>query len=195
MTLPQMTRLFMGWDTGTYNVAVAVITEGEGAAGLFFHDCLEILKNKSVEERARLHDKWVADKLQDVLDLMQWPTRIKSIVVGIEDSYLGPSRNVKTTKALSESRGAIRALTTHILHWHPPIYTIAHATAKKALTRSGKATKHGVQQAVLARFFLSTDSRDTIEQYEITEHECDAVAVAVAVRDKWFEPMRERGER
>ena len=180
-------NLFMGWDTGTNSVAYAVIGEQDE---LLLSESLILDKKTSLEARRNRFVDWVYGvfHMRSMgLDLYSWESLV---AIGIESSYLGFHKNIKTVQRLSESIGAIRALSLTMFRTRaisPPVFDVGHSTAKKALTGSGKATKHGVQQAVLVRFYNSVDSRDTIEGHKLDEHQCDAIAVAVAARNKWIE--------
>ena len=180
-------QMFMGWDTGTNSVAYAVIGEQDE---LLLSESLILDKKTSLEARRNRFVDWVYGvfHMRSMgLDLYSWESLV---AIGIESSYLGFHKNIKTVQRLSESIGAIRALSLTMFRtrfFRPLVFDVAHATAKKALTGSGKATKHGVQQAVLVRFYNSVDSRDTIEGHKLDKHQCDAIAVAVAARNKWIE--------
>ena len=141
-------NMVMGIDPGSNHCGWCVYVETEYKDGGCIH-----LKGDRVERLTQL------GKSLDAL-FGEWGPD----VVGVESSFV--KTNVQTAIKLGQAQGivigaAIRVGATWV--------DVAPATAKKALTGSGKATKEQMQK--VARMVLGVD---------VNEHQADAMGVAEA---------------
>jgi len=142
----------VGFDTATRKCGWAVL-EGEKLLG---SGVFKLPGAKSLD--GRLRTLWYL--------LEELGAEYDPELVAMETPWVHRRHRLDTAIRLGQAVGVIRAWA---YHHGLPVTEIHHATAKKALTGSGRATKHGVQQAVECRFDILA-----------REDEADAVAVAWA---------------
>lgn len=160
----------LGFDVGVNSLGVAVVWFSPDGDALILYQQLEIDKHRSEQERG-----------EALFSFLRAVTRHGAVLdaraVGMEMPFMG--KNVRTALQLAEVCGAVRYRCWRKLNL--PVQRIAPATAKKALTGRGDATKHGVQEAVARRWFGWADESQPLPD-GVLEHASDAVAVCCAVR-------------
>jgi len=179
--------IVVGFDIGMNSMGVAAIwPQAVGGPRIVLMDQVVLPAEKKAKRGERSTPYGYGEKLKSLIEFaavkFAW---LKGLVpppvgLGIEDAFFG--LNMYTTKSLAKTFGAVACLSIQQLGLVP--YEIPHSTAKKTLTGSGKATKHGIMEAVCWQFGLSTAGNVDPEGLGLQEHAADAVAVAVATANK-----------
>lgn len=161
----------MGFDAGTVEAGYAVV-EHPGDKLVAFGQ-FAAKSSMSSEERFNALCDWLMNEFVEVSVL----GKLDALV--IERSYVGEMHgNVNTGIVLGHAIGAARALAWVNLRVTP--FLIAHATAKKAFTGSGKATKEGVMLCAMLRY-ITQDERCTPAAMGVKEHWADAAALCAGL--------------
>jgi len=168
-----MTDMIAGFDVGINSLGFAKVNFGPGGDVLCHFEQLTIPKARSKHDKTDQLYAWIKTRMTQASDAQ---------AMGYEAVWVG--KNVQTTIQLAEVCGAIRFWAWVMLRLH--CYRIQPATAKKAVA-TGRATKHGVQEAIARRFFAWVNESEPLpDEVENSQHACDAVAVAVATYNKFW---------